>query len=286
MTKTNRWGSWISGALGVLAASALLLGVPTTGTAQDDSDFENDNLALMERSTAVDLGRVWRQSENGWSGVWTRRGNSNTFDAVWTKDSVRVTSVLTMKLLSGSRVSILRRDTSHSTVVDYTANIGSNGRVTGTGKVRNGIGPYQWTARIEGASTTAAPKPTPPRAPVATPPAGPPDATPPGTQPDKPGHSAGLGRVWHEEENGWSGTWKRRGNSNTFDAVWTKGSGRVTAVLTMTQRSGGRVSIHREDTSSTMQVGYEGTIRGDQVRGTGKILSTGWSFPWHARIDD
>ncbi|MDI3090070.1 hypothetical protein QJ133_02625 [Priestia megaterium] len=41
-----------------------------------------------------------------------------------------------------------------------------------------------------------------------------------------------LGNVWHEQEGAWRGIWTRRGNSNIFDARWTKpGSTDVTAVL-------------------------------------------------------
>lgn len=28
-----------------------------------------------------------------------------------------------------------------------------------------------------------------------------------------------LGSEWHEEEDGWTGRWTRRGDSNIFDAV-------------------------------------------------------------------
>ncbi len=239
---------------------------------------DDDDLALMERATALDLGRIWRQSENGWVGVWTRRGTSNTFDAVWTKDGHRVTAVLTMKLQAGGGLTILRRDTSDNLVVDYAGTIGKDRRVTGTGKVRGGIGPYPWSARIEGGAHpgTNADAPARPAAPA---PASPPTAA-------TPALTASLGRVWQEHENGWDGVWTRRGNSNVFDAVWTRGAGRVQAVLTMTLSSGNQVVIHRRDSNDGVQVDYVGTIdRQGRVTGTGRIVGSASTFPWHATID-
>jgi hypothetical protein len=94
------------------------------------------------------LGSVWHQSENGWSGVWTRRGASNVFDGVWTKagESLVIKGVLTITLTGAGNVTIRRQDTSQNAVVDYTGTIGANGSVTGTGRI--GGNSYTWSATI------------------------------------------------------------------------------------------------------------------------------------------
>ena len=95
------------------------------------------------------LGSMWQESENGWSGVWTRRGTSGVFDAVWTLNGRQVTAVLTMTRTGADTVSIYRMDTSDSLEVDYTATIGGDGSVTGSGKVRSTGFTYNWTARVQ-----------------------------------------------------------------------------------------------------------------------------------------
>jgi len=99
-------------------------------------------------TTGASLGSVWHQSENGWSGVWTRRGASNVFDGVWTKagESLVVKGVLTITLTGAGNVTIRRQDTSQNAVVDYTGTIGPNGSVTGTGRI--GGNSYTWSATI------------------------------------------------------------------------------------------------------------------------------------------
>jgi len=96
------------------------------------------------------LGSVWQESENGFSGVWTRRGTSDVFDAVWDNVNGRqVTAVLTMTWTGSDTVSIYRKDTSDSLEVDYTATIGRDGSVTGSGKVRSTGLAFNWTARVQ-----------------------------------------------------------------------------------------------------------------------------------------
>jgi len=95
-----------------------------------------------------------------------------------------------------------------------------------------------------------------------------------------------LGSIWDETENGLNGVWTRRGTSNIFDAHWTKaGVAAVTAVLTITV-TGSKFSIQRRQVSEGYILDYEGTLESDgrSVMGTGKILKTGFQFPWQATI--
>jgi len=60
-----------------------------------------------------------------------------------------VTAVLTMTWTGSDTVSIYRKDTSDSLEVDYTATIGQDGSVTGSGKVRSTGLAFNWTARVQ-----------------------------------------------------------------------------------------------------------------------------------------
>jgi hypothetical protein len=105
--------------------------------------------AAAAASGGIDLGQVWSQSENGWAGTWTRRGASQVFDAVWVKDGVRVTAVLTITPVGARGVHIHRRDTSGSNFeIEYAGLVDPQGQVQGVGlivgqNVRDG-----WSATI------------------------------------------------------------------------------------------------------------------------------------------
>ena len=74
---------------------------------------------------------VWDASENGWTGVWTRRGGSDIFDAVWQKGGSTVKAVLTITV-RGNSVRINRRSSSDGVSDrDYEGTISSDGSVSG-----------------------------------------------------------------------------------------------------------------------------------------------------------
>jgi FkbM family methyltransferase len=58
------------------------------------------------------LGAVWIEEESGWAGVWTRRGRSELFDAVWTKNGKRMEAVLRIRI-DGDLVTLTRKGSSH-----------------------------------------------------------------------------------------------------------------------------------------------------------------------------
>ncbi|MEK4149733.1 hypothetical protein NST02_22055 [Robertmurraya sp. FSL W8-0741] len=177
-----------------------------------------------------DLGRWWQVEEGAWSGVWTRRGNSNVFDARWTRQGATpITAVMTVNV-HDRFVSISRRNSSDGNDCQYVGIIEGN-RVRGTNVCIRGGG--TWSATIH-------------RRPL---------------QPD-------LGRRWEVQEGAWRGIWTRRGNSNTFDARWTRqGATPVTAVLTMTQE-GNNVRILRRNSSDGNNCEYNGRIEGRRASGT------------------
>lgn len=178
----------------------------------------------------VDLGTRWEVEEGGWRAVWIRRGYSNIFDGTWSRPGARtITAVLTMRS-QDNFVCISRRNSSDGNNCQYVGRVDGR-RVTGFNMCNTGGGP--WTGTIHSG------------------PIGP-----------------NLGRVWEEEESGWRGVWTRRGNSNIFDARWTRpGATPVTAVLRM-ELQGNNVRIERRNGSDGNECNYIGRIEGRRATGT------------------
>ena len=88
----------------------------------------------------------------------------------------------------------------------------------------------------------------------------------------------GLGVRWDVLEGGFTGTWVRRGSTNTFDATWQRGNERGSSTLTMSL-SGNQVTIQRQDAASFYGGGrYEvvGTIGTEgSFHGTNRTVATG-----------
>lgn len=108
----------------------------------------SEELALRETTADASLGTVWSQSENGWSGVWTRRGDTNVFDGVWTQGSSRHLGTMTITVGSNGAVRIYRRD-GNGIEVDYVGTMNARGQVNGTAKVRQTGVRYAWTATVQ-----------------------------------------------------------------------------------------------------------------------------------------
>lgn len=177
----------------------------------------------------VNLGTRWEVEEGGWRAVWTRRGNSNTFDGRWTRQGAQpITAVLRIDV-QDNFVCISRRNSSDGNNCQYVGRVEGN-RVTGTNICDRGGG--QWSAVIQRRTQ----------------------------QPD-------LGRRWEVQEGAWRGVWIRRGNSNTFDGRWTRqGATPITAVLRMEQ-DGNNVRILRRNSSDGNNCEYTGRIEGRNASG-------------------
>lgn len=100
----------------------------------------------------------------------------------------------------------------------------------------------------------------------------------------------GLGILWKEAESGWTGTWRRRGDSNVFDARWERAGFRpIEQILTMTL-SGNTVTIFRQDPNvAGNNCTYQGTVGSDGVTVTGEYTCNDRGnrigpVPWTATI--
>jgi hypothetical protein len=83
-----------------------------------DSGFPDHAAAQTQpaQSGALNLGRIWRVEEGyydepHWVGVWTRRGQTNIFDATWKHSWMNETTqdVLEVQLAKDGQVVIFRR---------------------------------------------------------------------------------------------------------------------------------------------------------------------------------
>ena len=101
------------------------------------------------------------------------------------------------------------------------------------------------------------------------------------------GSSDKLGRVWYEQESGWSGTWERVGNSSRFQATWTHpNGGTVKADLTITLQ-GENVQVIRRDTfgpHTGRGCKYTGRLHGNRVSGKYSCDWAGGQILWSAQI--
>jgi hypothetical protein len=157
-------------------------------------------IAPADRKGSV--GRVWVVQENAnWRGVWTRRGTSDTFDAI-SGDNLNTErgpqavnglqvdiSTAEMEIRNG-RI-LVRRKFPHVVCI-YEGQLAADGlSAAGTYECNHVGGRYRWSARIS-------------------------DGLPSGPRNDW------RGQVWQSNEGGddWKGIWQRRGRSNLFDAEW------------------------------------------------------------------
>jgi hypothetical protein len=111
--------------------------------------------------------------------------------------------------------------------------------------------------------------------PVPVPVAAPPIAAP-ATLADDP-----YGAEWLVTESDWSGRWIRRGSTQTFDGVWSRGDERVSGALEI-DIQGDRVTIERRNASDGNSCRYEGILSGNRVSGTRQCAEGGGQ--WSATI--
>jgi hypothetical protein len=233
--------------------SSCILGLLMTFPGKVQSQPSQMKYMSMPKKAMDNLGDEWEVQEGSWKGVWTRRGKTDTFDAVWTTMSgfgstKRVTAVLTITQ-SGDSVRIQRRYSSDGNDCEYQGKMsrdGSTFRASGTLTCKAVQGTHPWSAVIRyqaGKMEVADQK-----------------------------ASLTLGSRWETWESElsaamgmggeWKGTWVRIGTTNMFNATWILKNQKVTAVLTM-ELDGNTVSIQRRQSSDGNDCNYKGTIASD-----------------------
>ncbi len=86
-------------------------------------------------------------------------------------------------------------------------------------------------------------------------------------------------------EGGYNGVWTRRGTSNEYDAVWTRGRQTIRGVLSITTQ-GNRVMIRRLQSTDNVTCDYEGTVAADGATINGTYSCGGVSnLTWQGRAE-
>ena len=213
--------------------------------------------AMLGRGGGADaLGRRWKVvSAGGWTAVWTRRSNSNTFDGLWTgPQGQRATTVITVTM-DGRNVTANRTQSSDGFLCRFTGQVATDG-VTVSGSARCGDTTFDWNARIIGDAMLG-----------------------------RGGGADALGRRWKVvSAGGWTAVWTRRSNSNTFDGLWTGPQGqRATTVITVTM-DGRNVTANRTQSSDGFLCRFTGQVATDGVTVSGSARCGDTTFDWNARI--
>ena len=95
----------------------------------------------------------WKENEGSWTGIWTRRGDSNDYDAVWTniegkRDKVsEVRATLSMSI-RGDAITIVRRQSDGSGTCDYRGTLRGS-QASGTYSCQWAPCPYEQRADIQ-----------------------------------------------------------------------------------------------------------------------------------------
>ncbi len=97
--------------------------------------------------------------------------------------------------------------------------------------------------------------------------------------------SCGMPSRFTMTEGGYNGVWTRRGNSNEYEAVWTRGRQQINGVLSITTQ-GNRIFVKRLQSTDNQLCEYEGTVSADGVTINGMYGCSGVSnLTWQGRAE-
>ena len=99
--------------------------------------------------------------------------------------------------------------------------------------------------------------------------------------------ACGLGVRWDEYEDGWTGLWQRRGNSDIFDSIWTGPAGQRASAVMSIGMVGDQVTVQRTQPNGGTCT-YAGTLGVDGLSVTGSYYCSWWPnggrTQWRASI--
>jgi len=192
------------------------------------------------------MGRIWLVQESDYLGIWTRRGNSNVFDAIWllTKDGLH--AELTINEPAGKAIEIKRADQGKA-LGSYRGALATDGRgYSGTVDWSKQV---SWTANVYF---------------------------------DAPAISSGLGVTWIAREGDYIGVWRRIGQTNNFKATYFLAKNVVAAELVVESQENDRVRIKRSSKTGVLGF-YQGAFSSSSKHLGG---NTDWSSSvvWSAEV--
>ncbi|HEX4950219.1 MAG TPA: hypothetical protein VFZ34_26365 [Blastocatellia bacterium] len=97
--------------------------------------------------------------------------------------------------------------------------------------------------------------------------------------------SCGMPARFTMTEGGFNGVWTRRGNSNEYEAVWTRGRQSINGVLSITTQ-GNRIFVKRLQSTDGQLCEYEGIVSADGVTINGTYGCGGvQNLQWQGRAE-
>ncbi len=87
-------------------------------------------------------------TEGGYNGVWTRRLNSNEYDAVWSRGRQQITGVLSITT-QGNRVFIKRLQSTDGQLCEYEGTVSADGRTINGTYGCSGVSNLQWQGNAQ-----------------------------------------------------------------------------------------------------------------------------------------
>lgn len=207
--------------------------------------------STYERATPVaadmELGSIWLVQESSFTAIWTRRGKSNIFDAVWFPTGKGLRSELNVMNKDNQSIVVQRLD---------------GGKVLGmykgsTNQGRNYRGTVTWSAEVNWTGELFS---------------------------SQPGGAANRTEVWIVRESDFTGIWRQVGTSNNFEATYFPNKmAAVRAELWVESAENGAVKIKRINEGGKLLGYYYGTFTADQTHLNG---AADWSknAVWSAEV--
>jgi hypothetical protein len=115
-----------------------------------DGTFPDPNTENNSASATITVGEVWHVVESGnFNGIWTRRGSSDVFDAVWTGNQGGTTTAVMSYTRDGSHVEFQRTESSDGRLCHYDGTLAPDGlSASGTETCPGVEGVFTWIASI------------------------------------------------------------------------------------------------------------------------------------------
>jgi len=192
------------------------------------------------------LGRIWLVQESDYLGIWTRRGKSNVFDAIWLLIKDGLHAELTINEPAGKTIEIKRTDRGKA-LGSYRGTLATNERVYS--------GTVDWSKQVSWTSNVYF---------------------------DSPAISSGVGATWIVREGDYIGIWRRIGQTNNFKATYFLTKNIVAAELVVESNENDRVRIKRSSKTGVLGF-YQGTFTGSLKHLSGNV---DWSSSvvWSAEV--
>ena len=101
---------------------------------------------MVETQFGIKIDPVWHEKEGPWEGTWSRRGDTNVFDAVWKNpDGVEIKDEVTFESVADHEIVLFRKGTQGR----YRGHVSDDGMKIDKGSAEWFAPGDSWSATIE-----------------------------------------------------------------------------------------------------------------------------------------